>query len=429
MKYQNALEFALQMDDRDELKTFRDKFLIPQHNGRDVIYLCGNSLGLQPKNASKYLQDQLDAWHRLGVEGWFEGDDPWLSYHNKLTDTLSKIVGAKKDEVTVMNSLTVNLHLMMVSFYQPANNRYKIIMEAGAFPSDQYAVESQVKFHGRDPKDAVIEIRPRVGEHILRTEDIIKTIQDNADELALVLFSGINYYTGQFFDMSAITKAAHKAGAIAGFDLAHAAGNVKLELHNWDVDFACWCSYKYMNSGPGGISGIFVHEKHFGDTSIPRFAGWFGYRQDRRFLMAAGFEPENGAEGWQVSTSPIMLMALHKAALDVFGEAGNMSILRSKGDSLTGYLEFLLNRINTDLGYALFEIITPAEVNNRGSQLSVVCSKKAKDIFNYLTRHGVIGDWREPNVIRLSPVPLYNSFKDVFETGRILTTYVGELVL
>jgi kynureninase len=429
MDYQNTLEFALQMDEQDELKHFRDKFLIPQHNGRDVIYLCGNSLGLQPKSAAKYLQEQLYAWHKFGVEGWFDGDDPWLSYHHQLTGTLSAIVGAKKEEVTVMNSLTVNLHLMLVSFYKPKGNRYKIIMEAGAFPSDQYAVESQVKFHGHDPKNAVIEIHPRSGEHTLRTEDILKTIRDNGDEVALVLFSGINYYTGQFFDIPAITKTAHEAGAIAGFDLAHAAGNVKLELHEWDVDFACWCSYKYMNSGPGGISGIFVHEKHFNDGSLPRFAGWFGYRQDKRFLMAPGFEPELGAEGWQVSTSPIMLMALHKASLDIFEEAGGMNILRYKAGSLTAYLEFLLNKINDGLGYSLFEIITPTDISQRGSQLSVICSRRAKDIFNYLTQHGVIGDWREPDVIRLSPVPLYNSFKDVFECGRILTNAIGELGL
>ncbi len=429
MEYQNTLEFALQMDEQDSLKDFRSKFLFPQHNGRDVIYLCGNSLGLQPKSASQYLQDQLNAWHKHGVEGWFDGDDPWLTYHNKLTGTLSAIVGAKKEEVTVMNSLTVNLHLLMVSFYQPKGKRYKIIMEAGAFPSDQYAVESQVKFHGYEPKDAIIEIHPRDGEHILRTEDIIQTIQDNAGELALVLFSGINYYTGQFFDIGTITKAAHAAGAIAGFDLAHAAGNVKLELHNWGADFACWCSYKYMNSGPGGISGIFVHEKHFGDTSLNRFAGWWGYRQDKRFLMAPGFDAAIGAEGWQVSTSPIMLMALHKASLDIFGEAGNVDVLRCKGDDLTGYMEFLLNKINADLGYTLFEIITPTDVKQRGSQLSVVCSKRAKNIFNYLTQNGVIGDWREPDVIRLAPVPLYNSFKDIFEAGRILTAAIKELGL
>jgi kynureninase len=429
MDYQNTLEFALQMDAGDKLNGFRSKFLIPRQNGRDVIYLCGNSLGLQPVSAQKYLQEQLSAWHEYGVEGWFNGNEPWLSYHNTLTGTLSEIVGAKKEEVTVMNSLTVNLHLLMVSFYKPTGNRYKIIMEGGAFPSDQYAVESQVKFHGHEPKDAIIEIYPRNSEHTLRTEDIVETIKANADELALVLFSGINYYTGQFFDIAVITKAAHDAGAIAGFDLAHAAGNVKLNLHAWDVDFACWCSYKYMNSGPGGISGIFVHQKHFNDASLNRFSGWWGYRQDKRFLMAPGFDPAIGAEGWQVSTSPIMLMALHKAALDIFEEAGGMNILNCKTEHLTGYLEFLLNKINEKAGYKLFQVITPADKNKRGCQLSVVCSKSARDIFDYLTRNGVVGDWREPDVIRLSPVPLYNSFKDVFNAGYILIAAVDELGL
>lgn len=429
INYQNTLDFALQMDGQDVLKHYRDKFLIPQHNGRDVIYMCGNSLGLQPKSAVTYLQKQMNAWQEYGVEGWFTGNEQWLSYHHTLTRTLANIVGAKPEEVTAMNSLTVNLHLLMVSFYKPKSKRYKIIMEAGAFPSDQYAIESQVKFHGYDYRDAVIEIHPREGERTLHTEDIIKTIQENADKVALVLFSGINYYTGQFFDMPAITKAAHEAGAIAGFDLAHAAGNVVLKLHDRDVDFACWCSYKYMNSGPGGIGGAFVHEKHFEDDSLNRFAGWWGYRQDKRFLMEQGFDPASGAAGWQVSTSPVMLLALHKASLDIFKEVGNIDILRYKGDSLTGYLEYLLKQINSNLGYELFEIITPGDIAQRGSQLSVICTKRAKDIFNYLTRHGVIGDWREPDVIRLSPVPLYNSFKDVFDLAGILACAIKDLDL
>jgi len=329
----------------------------------------------------------------------------------------------------VMNSLTVNLHLLMVSFYKPTTKRYKIIMEGGAFPSDQYAIESQVKFHGYEPENAIIEIFPREGEDTLRTEDIIKTINTHADELALVLFSGINYYTGQFFDIEAITKAAHHAGSIAGFDLAHAAGNVALNLHDWDVDFACWCSYKYMNSGPGGISGIFVNEQHFNNKTLNRFAGWWGYRQDKRFLMAPGFDAAQGADGWQVSTPPIMLMALHKASLDIFEEAGGIVPLRAKGDLLTGYLEFIIHQVNKDKGRELFKIITPKHKHERGSQLSIVCHQNAKDIFNYLTKHGVIGDWREPNVIRLSPVPLYNSFSDVFEAGRILNSAIEEIGL
>jgi len=426
MIYQNTLAFARQLDEQDPLKNFRKQFLFPRHGDSDAIYLCGNSLGLQPVSAKQYLDEQLTVWQEFGVEGWFNAKDIWLDYHKKLTGTLSAIVGAKKDEVTVMNSLTVNLHLLMVSFYKPNGNKYKILMEGGAFPSDQYAIESQVRFHGYGPKDAIIEVFPREGEALLRTADIIQAINGNANELALVLFSGINYFTGQWFDISAITDAAHSAGAIAGFDLAHAAGNVPVKLHDWDVDFACWCSYKYMNSGPGGISGIFVHEKHFNDKTLNRFAGWWGYREDKRFLMAPGFDAEKGAEGWQVSTPPIMLMALHKASLDIFRQTGGIDTLRAKSELLTGYFEFLLNEINKKAGKELFRIITPANKNDRGCQLSIVCNQHAKETFNYLTEKGIIGDWREPNVIRLSPVPLYNSFKDVFKAAQILTESTGE---
>ena len=420
MIYQHTLQFAREMDEQDALKGFRSEFLIPKHNGEDAVYLCGNSLGLQPRSAKKYIQDQLNAWEDNAVEGWFMGDEPWLKYHKALLAPLSDILGAKQTEITVMNSLTVNLHLLMVSFYKPEGKRYKILMEAGAFPSDQYAVESQVRFHGFDPKDAVIEVAPRRGETTLLTEDILKAIADNADELALVMFSGINYYTGQFFDLRAIAEAGHAAGAIVGFDLAHAAGNVPLELHNWAADFACWCSYKYMNSGPGGISGIFVHEKHFDDTSLNRFAGWWGYRRDKQFLMAPGFEPENGAEGWNVSTSPIILMALHRASLDVFEKAGGLQALRAKSELLTGYMEYMINEVNKKYGEEVYSIITPVDKNHRGCQLSVVCKRDAKAIFNYLAANGVIGDWREPDVIRLSPVPLYNSFVDVYKASESL---------
>jgi len=320
-----------------------------------------------------------------------------------------------------MNSLTVNFHLLMVSFYQPTNKKYKILMEGGAFPSDQYAIESQVRFHGYDPDEAIIEVFPRDREYTLRTEDILEAIADNADELVLVMFSGINYYTGQFFDIPAITKAAHDIGVYAGFDLAHAAGNVPLQLHNWGVDFACWCSYKYMNSGPGGISGIFVHEKHFGDTSLNRFAGWWGNRKDTQFKMAKGFEPEQGADGWQVSTSPILLMAVHKAALEAYDKAGGIQPLRDKSLLLTAYLEYIISEINSKQGEELFKIITPEDSAIRGCQLSIICKQNGKAMFNYLTGHGVIGDWREPDVIRLSPVPLYNTFMDVYQTGHLLT--------
>jgi kynureninase len=420
MIYQDTLQFALQLDEQDALKSFRDEFLIPKHNGHDAVYLCGNSLGLQPRSAKKYVQDQLNAWEDNAVEGWFMGDEPWLKYHKSLLGPLANILGAKQTEITVMNSLTVNLHLLLVSFYKPTTKRYKILMEAGAFPSDQYAIESQARFHGFDPKDAVIEVAPRAGETTLRTEDILKQIADNASELALVMFSGINYYTGQFFDLEAIAKAGHAAGAVVGFDLAHAAGNVPLKLHDWDADFACWCSYKYMNSGPGGISGIFVHEKHHADNTLNRFAGWWGYRKDKQFLMAPGFEPENGAEGWNVSTSPILLMALHRASLDLFEKAGGLQALRAKSETLTSYLEYLIGEVNKKYGEDVYKIITPTDKTQRGCQLSVVCKRDAKAIFNYLADNGVIGDWREPDVIRLSPVPLYNSYTDVHKAAESL---------
>ncbi|WP_295796171.1 kynureninase [Mucilaginibacter sp.] len=421
MNFQNTLEYATQLDEQDPLKDFQGKFLAPKHNGKDAIYFCGNSLGLQPVTARQYINEQMGNWQDLAIEGFFAGDDPWLGYHKQLTGTLAGIVGAKSEEITIMNSLTVNLHLLLVSFYKPTQKRFKILMEGGAFPSDQYALASQVRFHGYDPKDAIIEQFPRPGEDTLRTEEILKTIADNKDELALVLFGGINYYTGQCFDMAAITRASHDIGAIAGFDLAHAAGNVILKLHDWDVDFACWCSYKYMNSGPGGISGAFVNEKHFSDNSLDRFAGWWGHREDRRFLMPPVFEADRGAAGWQVSTSPIMLLALHKAALDIFEQAGGIEPLRKKSELLTAYLEFIINEVNQANGDELFKIITPPNKQDRGCQLSIVCKQNAKATFNYLTDNGIIGDWREPNVIRISPVPLYNSFKQVFEFGQILS--------
>lgn len=417
MEFQNNAGFAHQLDEQDLLHKYRDSFLIPQHNGKDIIYLCGNSLGLQPKSTKQYLDSKLGEWQSLAVEGWFQGDDPWLQYHKQMLPALSNILGANESEITIMNSLTINLHLLMVSFYQPKNGRYKIIMEGGAFPSDQYAVESQVRFHGFDPADAVIEIFPRDGEHTLRNEDIVSTIKQHGNEVALVLFSGINYYTGQLFDMKTIAATAHEVGAFVGFDLAHAAGNVPLQLHDWYADFACWCSYKYMNSGPGGISGIFVHEKHHSNKDLNRFAGWWGYRNDTRFKMAPGFKPEVGAEGWQVSTSPVLLMAAHKASLDIFEEAGSVQVLRKKALMLTSYLEYLINQINHQQGNELFKIITPKNQQERGSQLSIICKHKGKAIFDYLMSQGVVGDWREPDVIRLSPVPLYNTFTDVYKAA------------
>jgi kynureninase len=420
MNFENNLAFAKTQDDADVLKHFRDQFLFPNQNGKEFIYLCGNSLGLQPKVANEVLKRQLDNWANHAVEGWFEGEEPWMFYHKELKKLMAPIVGALPVEVCPMNTLTVNLHLLMVSFYQPKNKRFKIIMEGGAFPSDQYAIESQVKFHGFDPKEAIIEVFPREGEEILRTEDIIAKIEDNAEGIALVLFGGINYYTGQWYDMEAITKAGHNAGAIVGWDLAHAAGNVPVKLHDWNVDFACWCSYKYQNSGPGGISGIFVHEKHFKNKDLNRFAGWWGYQEDQRFKMEKGFIPEIGADGWQVSCTQVMPMALYHASLQIFEKAGFIDPLRNKSIDLTGYLQFIINEINIKLGYQQYNIITPQDSKDRGAQLSIIAKDNGKQIFDELVKNHILGDWREPNVIRLSAVPLYNSFEDIYTTGQVL---------
>lgn len=420
MQFQNTREFASGLDQSDPLKRFRDQFLIPKHGGKDIIYLCGNSLGLQPKALKGSLDEQLSNWENLGVEGWFEGSTPWLQYHKEIQQLLAPILGASPAEVVPMNGLSVNLHLMMVSFYRPAGRRIKILMEAGAFPSDQYAVESQVRFHGYDPQNAIIELAPRSGQDVLQTDDIIAAIRQYGDEIALVLFGGINYYSGQFFDLESIAKAGHGVGAYVGFDLAHAAGNVPLKLHDWNADFACWCSYKYMNSSPGGISGVFVHERHFDNKELPRFGGWWGYAEQTRFKMEKGFIPQAGAEGWQLSTSPILLMAAHKASLLIFKEAGGIEALRQKSMMLTAYLEYIITGINDMLGYEQFRIITPKEPGQRGSQLSLIAKKDGKRIFDELVKRRIIGDWREPDVIRLSPVPLYNSFMDVFELGQQL---------
>jgi len=422
MNFQNTLSFARSLDETDQLRHFRSQFLFPKHNDKDFIYLCGNSLGLQPKVAEEVLKKQLNNWANFAVEGWFDGNEPWMFYHKALKKLMAPIVGALPTEVCPMNTLTVNLHLLMVSFYQPKGKRFKIIMEGGAFPSDQYAIESQVRFHGFDPKEAIIEVFPREGEEILQTEDIIAQIKDNAEEIALVLFGGINYYTGQWYDMEAITKAGHGIGAVVGWDLAHAAGNVPVKLHDWDIDFACWCSYKYQNSGPGGISGIFVHEKHFNNTELNRFAGWWGYQESKRFKMEKGFIPEAGADGWQVSCAQVMPMALYHASLEIFEQAGFIEPLRNKSITLTDYLEFIINEINTQLGVEQYKIITPKHAKDRGAQLSIIAQSKGKQIFDGLMANHILGDWREPDVIRLSAVPLYNSFEDVFLAGQALLT-------
>lgn len=425
MNFENTIEFAQKLDGQDVLKSFRSKFFIPQHQGKDTIYFTGNSLGLQPKSTAAYIQQELNDWAQHGVEGHFHAKNPWLSYHEIFPSLLSKILGAKEEELVVMNQLTVNLHLLMVSFYQPTAQRYKIICEAKAFPSDQYALESQVKFHGLNYEDAVIEVSPKVGEHTIRLEDILATIEQHKDSVALVLFGGVNYYTGQVFDMKTIAAATHKVGAICGFDLAHAAGNIELHLHDWDVDFACWCSYKYLNSGPGGVSGVFIHEKHIANKSIKRFAGWWGYKKDTRFKMERGFEPIPTAEGWQLSNAPVLSMAAHKAALDIFYEAG-MERIHMKRKLLAAYLHFVLSEINQQQTEKIIEVITPTNEEEHGCQVSMLMLKDGKKIFDALMQQGVIADWREPNVIRVAPVPLYNSFEDIFYFGSIISKTIKQ---
>jgi kynureninase len=406
----------------DALSHFRDRFIFPQHNGHPVVYLCGNSLGLQPASVRAALLAELDQWATYGVEGHFMGDQPWMYYHKFLTPQSARLVGALPHEVVVMNTLTVNLHLMMASFYRPEKGgRYKIIMEAGAFPSDQYAMETQVRWHGFDPADAIVEVAPRPGEELLRTEDILETIHAHRDTLALTMFGGVNYYTGQWYDMPAITQAAHAAGAYAGFDLAHAAGNVPVQLHDWGVDFAVWCSYKYLNSGPGGPSGAFVHERHADNPDLPRLAGWWGHDEKERFKMRKGFIPMYGAEGWQISNAQIFAFAAHKASLDIFDEAG-MAALREKSVLLTGALENILGELDPDQRF--FKIITPRDPQQRGCQLSLLTQQRGKEIFDALTAQGIISDWREPNVIRFAPVPLYNSFADLEQLRAMLPAII-----
>ncbi|MBX7108801.1 MAG: kynureninase [Chitinophagales bacterium] len=419
MKFENTQAFAQQLDATDALRKFCDQFHIPEINGKRVIYLAGNSLGLLPKKARDYAEQEFLDWQHHGVEAHFHAKNPWLYYHHFCEEALAKIVGADKNEVVAMGSLTANLHLLMVSFYRPTKTRYKIMMEANAFPSDQYAMETQVRYHGLDPDDAVIEMKPREGEFTLRTEDILQAIKDNADQLATIMFGGVNYLSGQLFDMKAITEAGHAAGAMVGFDLAHTVGNVPVKLHEWQVDFACWCSYKYLNSGPGGVAGIFVHEKHGNNSELPRFAGWWGNEEATRFKMEKGFHPQAGAAGWQVSNAPVFPMAIHRASLELYDEAG-MGNLRNKSLQLTAYLEFIIDDFNNNHPSKTLQIITPKDPAWRGCQLSLIASANGKEIFNRLTEACVITDWREPNVIRMAPVPLYNSFEDVWNVGRVL---------
>ncbi len=416
MKFSIESSFARLMDRQDPLKSIRSKFLFPVIKKKPALYFTGNSLGLQTKTTAKWVREELEDWSRLAVEGHFHAQRPWLYYHKFTKQALAKITGAKQTEVVAMNQLTVNLHLMLTSFYRPTPERYKIIMEGGAFSSDQYAIESQLKLHGLDPAQALVEVFPRPGEHTLHTEDIISTIRAHGNRVALVLFGGVQYYSGQFFDMASITAAGHEVGAYVGFDLAHAVGNVPLALHKDKVDFAVWCSYKYLNAGPGGIAGAFVHERHGNNPKLLRLAGWWGHEEKNRFKMRKGFIPMPGADGWQLSNFPVLSGAALLASLEVIEKVG-MKALRTKSLMLTGYLEFLLLQIPDHRDW--FTIITPGNPAQRGCQLSLLMHKKGKVIFDRLTDAGVIADWREPDVIRVAPVPLYNNFQDVFELGRL----------
>jgi kynureninase len=422
--FNNTADYAKYLDDQDPLRTFRDNFYIPLVNGKEAIYFTGNSLGLQPKTTQDYVLNELEDWANYGVEGHHHARNPWIDYHEMFPVLLSKVIGAKENELVVMNQLTVNLHLLMTSFYRPTKERFKIICEAKAFPSDQYAIESQVKLHGLDPKATIIELAPREAEHNLRTDDILAAIEQHGSSVALVLFGAVNYYSGQVLDMPAITQAAHAAGAYCGFDLAHAAGNVSLQLHDWNVDFACWCSYKYLNSGPGGVAGVYIHERFVTDTNIPRLAGWWGHDKESRFKMDKEFIPIPTAEGWQLSNAPILSMAAHKASLDIFEQAG-MDQLMEKSRSLTEYLFYILDQLNASSTDPCIEIITPRNPAEHGCQVSMLMLRDGKKIFEELKKQSVIADWREPNVIRIAPVPLYNSYTDVYRFGEIISSVLN----
>lgn len=410
MTNKNTLAYAQAQDASDPLRHFRDRFHLPQQkNGAPYIYLCGNSLGLQPKSTQAAILQELTDWQNYGVEGHFHAKNPWMPYHEFLTEAMAKVVGAKPIEVVVMNTLSVNLHLMMVSFYRPTPQRHKILIEFDAFPSDKYAVESQLKFHGFSAADSLIELKARPGEECLRMEDIEEVIARQGEEIALIMLGNTNYYTGQYFDMKTITEWGHAKGCMVGFDCAHGAGNRELHLHDSGADFAVWCSYKYLNSGPGSLGGCFVHERHAHNKDLPRFAGWWGHNKATRFGMRDAFDPIPGVEAWQLSNPPILSMAAIWASLKIFEEAG-MDRLRQKAIGLTGYMESLMQ----ELGEEQVKIITPSDPAQRGSQLSIQVKGKDKSLFEKISSQGVIADWREPDVIRVAPVPLYNSYEDVF---------------
>ncbi|MGG5485671.1 kynureninase [Gaetbulibacter sp. PBL-D1] len=408
--YKLGLDFAREQDQNDAISHYRNQFHIPKDkHGNDWLYFTGNSLGLQPKNTKKYIQQELDDWADFGVEGHFEAKNPWMPYHEFLTDSMAKIVGAKPIEVVVMNTLTTNLHLLMVSFYQPTKTKYKIVIESDAFPSDRYAVQTQLEFHGFDANEGLIEWKPRKGEELLNIEDLEAILNEQGDEIALLLIGGVNYYTGQYLDIKKIAELGHTKNCMVGIDLAHGAGNINPDLHNSGVDFAAWCTYKYLNSGPGSLAGLFVHEKHAHNTKLKRFSGWWSHNKSTRFNMRQPLDVIPGAEGWQLSNPPILSMAAIKASLDMFNEVG-MDALRKKSEQLTGYFEFLLNELNNDQ----IKIITPSNPNERGCQLSIQVKNADKSLHKKLTEAHIITDWREPDVIRCAPVPLYNTFEDVY---------------
>ena len=412
MNYSQNESFALSLDEQDELKDYREQFYIPSSKNREKsIYFCGNSLGLQPKKTEEFVQEEIDNWKTMGVKGHEKGDTPWFPYHELLTEYTSEIVGGLCSEVVVMNSLTVNIHLLMVSFYRPTKKRYKILIEDNAFPSDRYAVESQIRFHGFDPQDALIVMKSHDNHPHLTTEEICNYIENEKNDIALIFIGGVNYYTGQVFDMKTITEKGHISGAVVGFDLAHGVGNIPLKLHDWNVDFSAWCSYKYLNGGPGCLGGIFIHEKHH-HKNLPRFNGWWGHNKQTRFDMKNSFDSLSGAEGWQCSNPPILPLASLRASMELFHSAG-MESLREKSKRLTGYLSFLLNDFP-------LEIITPNTPPGRGCQLSIRLENNGSDIFKKLNQKGVVADWREPDVIRIAPVPFYNTFHEVWEFTHLL---------
>lgn len=419
MRYKTQKEFAARMDEQDPLARFRKEFLFPKSSdGSDCLYFAGNSLGLQPRKAQQYIQEELEDWERFGVEGHLQARHPWLPYHEFVTEPAARVVGAQAREVVVMNTLTVNLHLMMVSFYRPTKERHRILVEVGAFPSDQYAVASQARFHGYDPAEAILELKPRAGESTIRKEDVLETIEREGGSIALVLIGNVNYLTGQAFDMPAITRAAQAKGCLVGFDLAHGAGNLLLKLHDWNVDFAVWCSYKYLNSGPGALAGAFVHERHLGKREIPRFEGWWGHDKKTRFQMPPRFSPMDTAEAWQLSNPPIFQLAAIRASLELF-DAATMAALRAKSETITGYLQFLLDQLPP--GFCTQ--ITPRNPSERGAQLSLRISRDPKGLVERLAQEGVIADFREPDIARFSPAPLYCSYSDVYRLVEVLSRH------